>query len=121
MKQICIIALFLIVILFALNATIHTDKEEITVETYSDTTENKLVDYVYPTKTLKQNFLSGIAICDKQNIAQNGLFESCVLEQVKMKSDEDFNTLLKINTYCDSTTSNEADRRSCVDNVLDVE
>lgn len=121
MKRIYSIIFALIIIIFVLNATICKDMKKTVIEYPLDIVEAKAIDYVYPTETLKQNFLYGIAICDKKQIAQNGAFESCILEQVKMKSDEDFNTLLNINSYCDSVTKNEADRRSCIDTVLHIE
>ena len=69
-------------------------------------------------KSLKINFKNGIDYCKTQNIAQNGAFENCVLYYIYERSKSDNAIILKINTYCDETTSNECDRRNCVEKYL---
>lgn len=66
-------------------------------------------------KSLKINFKNGIGYCETQNIAQNGAFENCVLNYIYERNKKDYETTLKINTYCSKTTTNECDRRNCVE------
>jgi len=66
-------------------------------------------------KSLKINFKNGIDYCETQNIAQNGAFENCVLNYIYERNKKDYETTLKINTYCSKTTTNECDRRNCVE------
>jgi len=75
------------------------------------------LDINIPT-SLKTNFKNGIDYCKTQNIAQNGAFENCVLYYIYERSKSDHAIILKINTYCDTTTSNECDRRNCVEEFL---
>lgn len=75
------------------------------------------LDINIPT-SLKTNFKNGIDYCKAQNIAPNGAFENCVLYYIYERSKSDHAIILKINTYCDKTTSNECDRRNCVEEFL---
>ena len=70
-------------------------------------------------KSLKINFKNSIYYCKAQNIAQNGAFENCVLYYIYERSKSDHAIILKINTYCDKTTSNECDRRNCVEKYME--
>jgi len=74
--------------------------------------------YISIPKSLKTNFKNGIDYCKTQNIAQSGAFENCVLYYIYERSKSDHAIILKINTYCDKTTSNECDRRNCVEKYL---
>ncbi len=76
------------------------------------------LDINIPT-SLKTNFKNGIDYCKTQNIAQNGAFENCVLYYIYQRSKSDHAIILKINTYCDETTSNECDRRNCVGKYME--
>ena len=69
-------------------------------------------------KSLKINFQNGTDYCKTQNIAQNGAFESCVLDYIYERNKKDHETILKINTYCSRTTTNECDRRNCVEKYM---
>ena len=69
-------------------------------------------------KSLKINFKNGIDYCETQNIAQNGAFENCVLNYIYKCNRADYEIILKINTYCDKITTNECDRRNCVERKL---
>ena len=75
------------------------------------------LDINIPT-SLKTNFKNSIYYCKTQNIAQSGAFENCVLYYIYERSKSDHAIILKINTYCDKTTSNECDRRNCVEKYL---
>lgn len=70
-------------------------------------------------KSLKINFKKGIEYCKTQHIAQNGAFESCVLDYIYERNKKDHETILKINTYCSGTTTNECDRRNCVEEYME--
>jgi hypothetical protein len=85
-----------------------TENNEVTVES---------LDIVVP-ESLKINFKNGTDYCKTQNIAQNGAFEICVLYYIYERSKTDHEIILKINTYCDKTTTNECDRRNCVENII---
>ena len=69
-------------------------------------------------KSLKINFKNGTNHCETQNIAQNGVFENCVLNYIYKCKRADYEIILKINTYCDKTTTNECDRRNCVEEYM---
>lgn len=69
-------------------------------------------------KSLKINFKNGTDYCQKQHIAQNGAFETCVLYYIYERNKKDHETILKINTYCSKTTTNECDRRNCVERII---
>lgn len=69
-------------------------------------------------KSLKINFKNGTNYCKTQNIAQNGAFENCVLYYIYERSRKDHEIILKINTYCAKTTTNECDRRNCVEKYI---
>ena len=69
-------------------------------------------------KSLKINFKNGTDYCQKQHIAQNGAFETCVLNYIYECNRADYEIILKINTYCDKITTNECDRRNCVERKL---
>lgn len=69
-------------------------------------------------ESLKTNFKKGTEYCKTQNIAQNGAFENCVLDYIYGHNKNDHETILKINTYCDKTTTNECDRRNCVEEYI---
>ena len=70
-------------------------------------------------KSLKINFKNGTNYCKTQNIAQNGAFENCVLNYIYERNKKDHETILKINTYCSRTTTNECDRRNCVEEYME--
>lgn len=74
--------------------------------------------YISIPKSLKTNFKNGIDYCKTQNIAQSGAFENCVLYYIYERSKSDHAIILKINTYCDKTTTNECDRRNCIEKYL---
>jgi len=74
--------------------------------------------YIRIPKSLKINFKNSIYYCKAQNIAQNGAFENCVLYYIYERSKTDHAIILKINTYCDKTTTNECDRRNCIEKYL---
>lgn len=52
------------------------------------------------------------------DVMQNGAFESCVLNYIYEYNRADYEIILKINTYCDKITTNECDRRNCVENFI---
>lgn len=70
-------------------------------------------------ESLKINFKKGTDYCNTRNIAQNGAFESCVLDYIYECNKKDQEIILKINTYCDKTTTNECDRRNCVEEFME--
>lgn len=70
-------------------------------------------------ESLKTNFKKGTDYCKTQNIAQNGAFEICVLYYIYERSKKDHEIILKINTYCFRTTTNECDRRNCVEEYIE--
>ena len=70
-------------------------------------------------KSLKINFKNGTDYCQKQHIAQNGAFETCVLNYIYECNRADYEIILKINTYCDKITTNECDRRNCVEKYME--
>ena len=80
--------------------------------------EAQPASYVNPTKTLRQNLLESGEICNAKHIAANGEYEACLSEQIKNKSEEDFVVFNGINKYCNNKTTNEADRRECIDEVI---
>lgn len=69
-------------------------------------------------KSLKINFKNGTNYCKTQNIAQNGAFETCVLDYIYERNRAYYEIIQKINTYCDKITTNECDRRNCVEEFL---
>jgi hypothetical protein len=69
-------------------------------------------------KSLKTNFKNGIDYCKTQNIAQNGAFETCILDYIYERNRAYYEIILKINTYCDKITTNECDRRNCVERII---
>ena len=77
----------------------------------------KPLDIIVP-NSLKTNFINGTNYCKTQNIAQNGAFENCVLYYIYERSKTDHGIILNINTYCSKTTTNECDRRNCVEEYL---
>lgn len=70
-------------------------------------------------QSLKTNFKRGTDYCNTQNIAQNGAFETCVLNYIYEYNRADYEIILKINTYCDKITTNECDRRNCVEEYME--
>ena len=70
-------------------------------------------------KSLKTNFKKGTDYCKTQNIAQNGAFETCVLYYIYERNKKDHEIILKLNTYCSKTTTNECDRRNCVEQYME--
>lgn len=70
-------------------------------------------------QSLKTNFKRGTDYCNTQNIAQNGAFEKCVLDYIYERNKKDHEIILKINTYCSRTTTNECDRRNCVEKYME--
>ena len=70
-------------------------------------------------KSLKINFKKGTNYCETQNIAQNGAFETCVLNYIYKCNRADYEIILKINTYCDKITTNECDRRNCIEEYME--
>ncbi len=70
-------------------------------------------------KSLKINYKNGTDYCTAQNIAQNGAFENCVRGYIYERNKKDHEIILKINTYCNKITTNECDRRNCVEKYME--
>ena len=97
------------------NKTINTEvpdaleePKEITVEPFN----------IAVPDSLKTNFKRGTDYCKTQNIAQSGAFEICVLYYIYERNSADHEIILKINTYCAKNTTNECDRRNCVESYM---
>lgn len=115
--------IFLILILTIIGFLFGYRKPQSDIKNYVEYVEKQNEVFVEPlyiriSKSLKINFKNGIDYCKTQNIAQNGAFENCVLYYIYERSKTDHAIILKINTYCDKTTSNECDRRNCIEKYL---
>ena len=115
--------IFLILILTIIGFLFGYRKPQSNIKNYVENVEKPNEVFVEPLyisipKSLKTNFKNGIDYCKAQNIAQSGAFENCVLYYIYERSKSDHAIILKINTYCDKTTTNECDRRNCVEEFL---
>lgn len=69
-------------------------------------------------QSLKINFSNSIKYCNTLHIAQNGAYESCMLDYIYKQSKEDYKLLLTVRKYCNETTDTEYDRRHCIDMII---
>lgn len=115
--------IFLISIFLICGFLLISEKPQSNMPNYAENIEESKKDFIESLninipKSLKINFKNGVDYCKTQNIAQSGAFENCVLYYIYERSKSDHAIILKINTYCDTTTSNECDRRNCVEEFL---
>lgn len=115
--------IFLILILTIIGFLFGYRKPQSDIKNYVENVEKQNEIFVEPLDiniptSLKTNFKNSIYYCKTQNIAQSGAFENCVLYYIYERRKSDHAIILKINTYCDTTTSNECDRRNCVEEFL---
>ena len=117
------INIFLILILTICGFLLICRKLQSDTKNYVENVEKQNEIFVEPLNiniptSLKINFKNSIYYCKAQNIAQNGAFENCVLYYIYERSKTDYGIILNINTYCSKTTTNECDRRNCVEEYL---
>lgn len=70
------------------------------------------------TETIKTTFLNSIEYCNTLHIAQNGAYESCILDYIYKQSKEDYKLLMDIRKYCYEITDTEYERRKCIDVII---